>query len=112
MMGDEDLVRLNNICADLVGMAKNEPFPLYLLRCKAGEWFRVRDISREVELSADEVTDQLFVTWLPDPMAEEGYSVIMFYDAESMWSTAAHYNRQRVLGPAEEKKTERVSKSA
>jgi hypothetical protein len=45
----------------------------------------------------NDVGPEVFATWLPDPAGQEGYAVVLFYDADSMWSTAAHYNRARLL---------------
>jgi hypothetical protein len=51
-------------------------------------------------VAAGELKPELFATWLADPMADEAYAVILFYDDESKWSMAAHYNRRRLLGEA------------
>jgi hypothetical protein len=45
---------------------------------------------------AGELKPELFATRLPDPTADEAYVVILFYDDESKWSMAAHYNRGRL----------------
>jgi hypothetical protein len=43
---------------------------------------------------------ELFATGLPDPLAQDGYVVVLFYDHESKWSMVAQYNRLRLLGEA------------
>jgi hypothetical protein len=53
-----------------------------------------------VGVAAGELKPELFTTWLPDPMGHDAYAVILFYDDESKWSMAAHYNRGRLLGDA------------
>ena len=45
-----------------------------------------------------ELKPDLFATWLSDPTADEAYAVILFYDDESKWGMADHYNRGRLLG--------------
>jgi hypothetical protein len=39
----------------------------------------------------------LFAAWLADPLGDDGYAVILFYEEESLWTMAARYNRQRLL---------------
>jgi hypothetical protein len=98
MEEDEELLRLNNLCADLVSLKQWEAFPMHLLVGKrTGEWVRVRDLCSQAGLSPVDLRPDLFAAWLPDPAGEEGYAVILFYDEESLWSMAARYNRQRLL---------------
>jgi hypothetical protein len=97
-MPDEEIT-LFNACTDLVSLKKWEAFPLHLLGSKRpGEWVGVRDSCLQVGVPPGDVEPQLFATWLPDPRAQPGYAVILFYDDESKWSMAAHYNRLRLLG--------------
>ncbi len=97
-MQDEEVV-LFNACADLVTLKKCEAFPLRLLGGKRpGDWVGVRQLCQQLGLAADDLTPELFAAWLPDPKADDGYVVILFYDDESKWSMAAHYNRGRLLG--------------
>ncbi|HBI45073.1 MAG TPA: hypothetical protein DDY78_19775 [Planctomycetales bacterium] len=99
-MQDEE-INLFNACTDLVSLAKWEVFPLRLLGGKRpGEWVRVLDFCQQIGLTADQLKPELFATWLPDPMGHDAYAVILFYDDESKWSMAAHYNRGRLLGTA------------
>jgi hypothetical protein len=94
-MQDEE-VALFNGCTDLVSLRKAEAFPPRLLGEKrAGEWVRVRDLCSHVGV-AGEIKPELFAAWLPDPTADDAYAVILFYDDESKWSMAAHYNRGRL----------------
>lgn len=97
-MEDEELTRLNNFCADLVSMKRWEAFPVHLLIGKrTAEWVRVRELCLPAGLDVGDLKNDLFAAWLPDPTGDEGYAVILFYDEESMWTMAAHYNRQRLL---------------
>jgi hypothetical protein len=96
-MQDEELV-LFNTCTDLVSLKRFEGFPLYLLGGRRpGEWICVREICRQIGMARDDLKPDLFVTWLPDPMGHEAYAVVLFFDDESKWTMAAHYNRQRLL---------------
>jgi hypothetical protein len=92
---------LSNFCTDLVSLKKHEAFPLHLLSSKCrGDWLSVRDLCLQIGVVADNLKADLFVTWLPDPMGQDSYVVVIFYDDESKWTMAAHYNRQRLLGGA------------
>ena len=98
-MQDEELDSLSNFCADLVSLRKHESFCVHLLiGNRPAEWARVRDLCAEAGLEVGELKGELFATWLPDPAGEEGYATIIFYDEETMWTKAAQYNRQRLLG--------------
>ncbi len=102
-MQDEEMT-LVNICTDLVSMKKHEAFPLHLLGSRrVGEWISVRELCLQVGVPAADLKPDLFTTWLPDPLGQDGYVVIFFYDDESKWTTAAHYNRQRLLNSASHK---------
>jgi hypothetical protein len=97
-MQDEEIA-LCNACTDLVGLKKCEAFPLRLLGDKRpGEWIVVREFCLQIGVAAGDLTQELFATWLPDPKGLDGYAVIVFYDDDSKWSMAAHYNRARLLG--------------
>src|ERR1700733_7492717 len=97
----DDEIALCNACTNLVSLRKTEAFPLHLLGSKRpGEWVRVDDFCLQIGVSPGELRPELFATWLPDPKAHEAYVVVMFYDDESKWSMAAHYNRERLLGSA------------
>ena len=96
-MQDEEMT-LYNACTDLVSLKKWEAFPRRLLGGKrSGEWIGVSGFCQQIGVAAEELAPELFVTWLPDPKAHDGYVVILFYDDESMWSMAAHYNRERLM---------------
>ena len=99
-MQDEEITLLN-ACMDLVSLKRWEAFPLRLLGGKRpGEWIGAREFCQQIGVAADNLPAELFATWLPDPKAQDGYVVIMFYDDESKWSMAAHYNRGRLVsGP-------------
>jgi len=99
-MQDEEITLFNG-CTDLVSLAKWEAFPLRLLGGKRpGEWIGVHEFCQEIGVGAGQLKPELFATWLPDPTAREAYAVILFYDDESKWSMAAHYNRERLFGDA------------
>jgi len=89
---------LANTCADLVSLKKTESFPFFLFGRRPGEWTAVRDFCLSIGVAPGQVGPGVFVTWLPDPLGNEGYNVIVFYDDESKWSMAAHYNRARLCG--------------
>lgn len=94
----EDEITLSNACTDLVTLRKFEAFPLHLLGAKQpAEWVGVRDFCDRNSFDLGDLKSGLFATWLPDPMANDGYAVILFYDDESKWSMTAHYNRSRLL---------------
>jgi hypothetical protein len=102
-MADEEIDLLNT-CSDLVVLEQFEAFPLHLLLHKqAGEWGKVLQLCLDVGIKIDDLNPDLFVTWLPDPMGQSDYSVVIFYDDQSKWTMAAHYNRQRVLSSASKK---------
>jgi hypothetical protein len=95
----DDEITLCNSCADLVALRKMEAFPLGLLEGKQpGEWISVREFCLQIGLVAGELKPGLYATWLADPLGHDAYNVIIFYDDESKWSMAAHYNRARLLG--------------
>ena len=112
-MEDEELTRLNNLCADLVSEKRWEAFPVHLLVGKRpAEWVRVRDLCLQAKLEPGELDLNPVATWLPDPAGDEGYALIVFYDEESMWTLAARYNRQRLLAgvlPGLEGQAEHIS---
>ncbi len=95
----DDEITLLNTCTDLVSLRKAEAFLLHLFHSKRpGEWICVREVCQRIGVPAGDLRPEVFATWLPDPMAHDGYAVILFYDDESKWSMAAHYNRARLLG--------------
>lgn len=95
----EDEINLFNICTDLVSLRKAEAFLLHLFQIRRpGDWVCVREVCLRVGVPPGDLRPAVFATWLPDPMAQDGYAVIVFYDDESKWSIAAHYHRARLLG--------------
>lgn len=95
----DDEITLFNTCTDLVSLKRMEAFPLHLLGSKRpGEWIGVRAFCLQIGVAPGDLRPDLFATWLPDPLAQDAYAVILFYDDESKWSMAAHYNRGRLLG--------------
>jgi hypothetical protein len=97
----DDEINLCNACTDLVSLRTSEAFPRQLLENKRpGEWIGVRAFCEQIGIAPGDVKPELFATWLPDPTAQDGYAVVLFYDDESKWSMAAHYNRGRLLDSA------------
>ena len=93
----DDEITLCNSCTDLVTSRKSEAFPLRLLKDRRpGEWVRVRDFCQEISVPSNDLRPEVFATWLNDPMAHPAYVIIMFYDDDSKWSMAAHFNCARL----------------
>jgi hypothetical protein len=102
----DDEITLSNTCTDLVSLRKAEAFPMHLLGSRRpGEWLCVRDVCLKIGVNPGDLSPDVFATWLPDPLAQEAYVVIMFYDDETKWSMAAHYHRGRLLDGTSPKKT-------
>lgn len=102
-MADEE-IDWCNACTDLVALKKYEAFPQRLLETKqAGEWVRAREFCTQLGLDPGGLGLELCATWLTDPHKQDGYAVILFYDEESLWSMAAHYNRGRLVNDAASK---------
>jgi hypothetical protein len=90
--------QITNFCFDLVTLKRAEPFLFSLLRNRsAGEWVRVSDVCQQVGLPGTPVIPELFVTWLPDPVGDDDFVVIIFFNDGTKESQAAHYNRRRLL---------------
>ena len=97
-------VDLENACLDFVTERANEADVRTLLTAhQAGEWVsldRVRRIAAPVSNGAGRFdASGVFVTWLPDPSGDSSFVLIIFFDDCSKWSTAAQYNRSRILRP-------------
>jgi hypothetical protein len=92
----DDEITLFNTCTNLVTLRKAEAFPMHLLGSRRpGEWLCVREVCLQIGVAPGDLRPDVFATWLPDPLAQEAYVVIMFYDDETKWSMAAHYARAR-----------------
>jgi hypothetical protein len=63
---------------------------------QAAKWIFVRDFCLKVGVPCGELKASVFAIWLPDPLAHDAYAVLIFYDDDTKWSMAAHYNRQRL----------------
>ncbi len=93
----DDEIALINACTDLVSLKRAEAFPIHLFGSKRpGEWVSVSEFCVKIGVATGDLSPDLFATWLPDPLAHDGYAVVMFYDDQSKWSMAAHYNRGRL----------------
>jgi hypothetical protein len=98
---DDENIRLSNFCADLVSLKRCEPFVLHLLaNIQAGEWVCVEEVCTALGLAASGLNSDLFAAWISDPLGDEGYFLIVFYDRASLWSRTARYNGQRLLEKA------------
>jgi hypothetical protein len=98
----DDEIGLVNACTDLATLRPTEAFALHLLEDKRpGEWVRVRDFCLQIGVPPGDLGPAIFATWLPDPLANEAYAVVVFYDDESKWSMTAQYNRARLQAGAE-----------
>lgn len=98
---DSEPDRLSNLCTDLVSLRRLEPSLLCLFQCKqAGEWTPVGELYDSAGGSPESIKSELVAAWLPDPSGDRGYAVIVFYDDETKWSFAAHYNKDRLLSTA------------
>ena len=87
---EEESIGLDNFCADLVSVKKYEPFVLHLLtNTQPGKWIRVDELCATLGVPAEIVEPELFATRLEDPLGDEGYSLITFYDNASLWTSAA-----------------------
>jgi hypothetical protein len=50
--------------------------------------------------AGEQIKPELVAAWLPAPGGEPDYAVVVFFDAETQWSSTAYYNRSRLLvGP-------------
>jgi len=111
-MQDEEIT-LFNTCTDLVSLKAAEGFPLHLFQSnRPGDWVCVREVCERIGVTPGDLKPKIFATWLPDPMAHDGYAVIVFYDDDLKWSMAAHYNRARLLDGERPKQALRTIGSA
>ena len=95
---DEYSDDLTNVCTDLVALTEYEMFVYRLLtQYDAGVWVRVETLSSLLNSPPDGIAPRLFVSWLQDPLSDDNYVIIVFYEDESKWSMGAHYNRSRLL---------------
>jgi hypothetical protein len=97
----DDPIAIENMCCDLVSHRKYEAFVKALLLSPKGQWHNVRGLATRTGTSLGEyepsATD-VFVTWLDDAASTEGFVSIIFHHYESIWTTCAHYNRDRLVG--------------
>lgn len=87
-------------CADLLSEPRGETFLKALFRHPKGEWVSVGVLCGDTGVQAPPAkgpgTD-LVVVWLDEPAKLDGYSTIVFFSPAELWSTAAIYNRERLL---------------
>jgi hypothetical protein len=87
-------------CADLLSETKNEAFMLGLFERPKAEWVGVRDLCSDVHAPVPPQAGpgkDLMVVWLDEPDRLDDYSTIVFFSPSELWSTAAIYNRKRLL---------------
>lgn len=100
------LQELFHACAaDLLSIARFEPFVRRLFQSPPGVWQPVADLCAGMEELPDNTTELLadegerFVTthlpW-PEPTAL-GYATVLFLHTDTLWSFAAAYNRGRLM---------------
>jgi hypothetical protein len=95
---DDETDRLSNLCTDLVSLRRLEPGVVHLFQHhRAGEWVPVRDLYRAGGDADGPVAPGLVAAWLPAPTDAPDYAVVVFFDAETQWSSTAYYNRARLL---------------
>lgn len=93
-MDEEDI--LSNCCADLVSETRFESALVHLFGAKAaGEWVSVAELYRLAGLSTEGIKPELFAGWLPSPNTP-GYSIVLFFVEDSLWSMTAWYNVARL----------------
>lgn len=89
-LSDDD--RRSNLCADVVSLTRLEPGLAYLLRQAAGTWVAVSQLYDLSATTSDPDLPYLTTTWLPaPPNAVPDSVVIVFFDADSLWSMIAYY---------------------
>jgi len=90
---EDEADQLNNLCADLVSLARMEPGLKHLFHGKAaGEWVPLAELYRLTGVTGVQIKPELAAAWLPSPSADSGYAVILFCDDELGWCMTAYYN--------------------
>lgn len=93
---------LSSLCADLLSLAKFEPFVHCLFATPAGAWRTVAECCGALPELPDQAAElfanhgnSLVVTHLPWPEpGDNGYALVLFVHGGEMWSSIAAYNRQ------------------
>jgi hypothetical protein len=96
---------LSGVCSDLLSERRFEPFVLHLFASPLGTWRTVADCCdglTELPRHATDVFSEheksLVVTHLEFPERNcAGFSVILFFHKDNLWSMTASYNRERLL---------------
>lgn len=89
-LSDDD--RRSNLCADVVSLTRLEPGLAYLLRQAAGTWVALSQLYDLSAATSDPDLPYLTATWLPSPPnAVPDSIVVVFVDADSLWSMVAYY---------------------
>jgi hypothetical protein len=110
-MNDEE-VDLCNACTDLVTFKKLEAFPLHVFAKRPGEWIRVQEFCQQHDLPVANLSLDLCAAWLPDPVGNDAYAIIFFYDSATMWNMVAHYHRGRLVREASQQPARQANLAA
>lgn len=95
-MRDEN-EELSEYCMNLVAQRATQGFPMRLFdSIKRGEWASVNEICRVAGIEGIASAPDLVATWLAEPSGDPSFSVILFFDAESLLTFAAVYNKERL----------------
>lgn len=105
-------LELENFTCDLLALTQNQPALQKLFLARKGSWVPVRDLCSAVPgLTAayraiqKRLEGNLWAVWLDSPTSEpaDGYAVVLFFLDDSLWSTAAVFNRNTLPGRREGK---------
>lgn len=94
----EDII--SNFCTDLLSLSENEWFLKCLLKNNKGQWLAIaeaysingKDLPEDIK-----IREELFSVWLDDPLGDNDFVTIFFYDVELGWNLSASYNQNRLL---------------
>lgn len=85
-----------DFCADILCEKQFEKFVLLILQLPIGTWLPLHVALDLDEYSYDDSI--VFVSWTKSLRNEEGFSLIMFCEEESMEMVTGNYNTSRLLG--------------
>jgi hypothetical protein len=90
-------VRLDlDFCADILSERQFEKFITSILLLPIGTWLPLREVLELSEYCYDD--SMIFVSWTKSLHNEEGFSLIMFCEEDSMKMVTGNYNASRLLG--------------
>lgn len=89
-------MKLNlEFCADVVSEKRFEKRVLSILKQPIGTWRPLHDVLELAEFEYESST--IFASWTNSLRDEDGFSLIMFLEEESMEVLTAFYNVKRLL---------------